>query len=39
MKMEEQKQKDIDNWLEKLANDKNEKKKKENLEFMKGLSF
>lgn len=37
--MEEKKQKDVDEWLNKLANEKDEKKRKENIEFMKGLSF
>ena len=37
--MDEKKQKDIDKWLKDMANEENPEKLKENIEFMKGLSF
>jgi len=37
--MNEKKQKDVDKWLKNMADEKDEKKLKENIEFMKGLSF
>lgn len=37
--MEEKKQKDVDKWLKRLANEKDEKKRKANQEFMQGLTF
>jgi len=37
--MEKQKQKDVDEWINKLANEEDENKRKENLEFMNGLTF
>ena len=37
--MNEKKQKDVDNWLKEMCNEKDKKKRKENIEFMKGLSF
>jgi len=37
--MEEKKQKAVDEWMREMANEKDEEKRKKNLEFMKGLSF
>lgn len=37
--MENKKQKDIDEWLHKLADEEDEEKRKENLDFMSRLTF
>ncbi len=37
--MNKEKQKEVDEWLNKLASEEDEEKLKENIEFMKGLSF
>lgn len=37
--MEEKKQQDVDKWVKKLKSEKDEEKKKENLDFLSRLTF
>lgn len=37
--MKKEKQKDVDAWLKRLADEEDEEKRKANMEFMQGLTF